>query len=98
MCSPYAGRFMSCAINRSSLLGDLSMRNASTSCGVGGRPVKSRNTRRTKTSGFANGAGFNPSFAKRRCKNASIGFVAPLGTDGFFGVMNAQCFSYFAPC
>ena len=101
MCSPYAGRFIKPAIRRSSFSGDLSSRKPSTSASVGGRPVRSRYTRRTNVSGLANGAGFRPSPARRRCRNASIGFatsLAALGTTGFFGAMNAQCSSYLAPC
>ena len=101
MCSPYAGRLIKSAIRRSSFSGDLSSRKLSTSASVGGRPVRSRYTRRTNISGLANAAGFRSSLVRRRRRNASIGFaasLAALGTAGFFGAINAQCSSYLAPC
>ena len=82
---------------------ELSARKASTSAGVGGRPVRSSVTRRMSVALSASFDGCRPSFSSRSRMKASIGLrshAAPsvFGTGGRCGGVKAQWPSHFAPC
>ena len=84
-------------------VGEGSLMKASTSAGVGGRPVRSKVTRRMSVARSASGEGESPSASRRARMKASMGlriqaefFTA--GRGGFFTGTNAQSGSYFAPC
>ena len=81
----------------------MSARKASTSEGVGGRPVRSSVTRRMSVVGSASGEGARPSRSRRSRTKLSIGFRAQVvfrvfGNAGRAGGTKAQCFCHFAPC
>ena len=58
----------------------MSFRNASTSSGVGGRPVRSSDTRRISVARSASGDGERPSFSSRARTNASMGCTLAFGS------------------
>ena len=81
---------------------EASARNASSSSGVGGSPVRSRNTRRHSVSRSASLLGESPDRSSRDSTNRSMGFFAhapsfTAGSAGRTGGTNAQCASYLAP-
>ena len=84
-------------------VGRLSARKASTSAGVGGRPVRSSVTRRISVRWSASGEGASPSSSSRARMKRSIGFLRPGGVlrlaaaGESWGGMNAQCGWYAAP-
>ena len=104
MRSPKRGEASRRSTTVSFAAGDLSVRNASISAWVGGRPVRSKVTRRNQRSGEACGLGLIFSFSRRARMNESMGFSghvlsAVSGTAiSFGGVTKAQCASYSAPC
>ena len=80
----------------------VSARNASTSSGVGGRPIRSRVSRRISVVRSAGGDGARPSVSSRASTNRSIGFLtqAASRTGGAAGRRtgsNAQCLLHCAP-
>ena len=76
MCSPYAGDSRSRSTSRSYASGRSSAKYASTSCGVGGNPVKSNDARRINVVSSASADGSSPSCSSRAATNVSIGFRA----------------------
>ena len=91
--------------SRSYAPGAESARNAPSSSGVGGSPVRSMNTRRHSVAGSASGPGATSAAASRACTKRSIGCpgasasAASGGVGGVAarGASNAQCGSYRAP-
>src|SRR3954447_17028590 len=88
--SPYRGLASRRSTTFSYALEDESFTNASTSAGVGGRPVRSKVTRRIKAPLGAEGLGASPSVSRRDVMKLSIGFLAEsacltAGTAGTFG-------------
>ena len=80
----------------------MSARNASTSSGVGGKPVKSSVTRRINAALVASRAGKIPSLSILASTNASIALRTRAasrtrGTAGRTGATNAQCCCHDAP-
>src|SRR6185503_10758813 len=76
---------------------ELSERNALTSSGVGGRPMRSKYTRRSKAVLLAGGAGARPFFSSLSSTNASMGFFTQaafftFGTAGILTGWNDQNF------
>ena len=90
MCSPYRGESSRRSTTVSYADADRSARKASTSSGVGGKPVRSRVTRRISAVLLASGSGSSPSSSSRSRMNRSIsltGQAASLtaGSAGFCG-------------
>ena len=72
--------------------GDSSFRKASTSSGVGGRPVRSKLARRMSVRLSAGAARLSPLSANFAMMNASIGLrERTAGTAGFVIGLKAQC-------
>ncbi len=70
---------------------------ASTSASDGGRPVRSRETRRDQRLGTRQREGASPSDLSRSVMKKSIG-CSPAGTTGFFGSSKTSAAEYPAPC
>src|SRR5260370_10403454 len=82
--------------------GALSFTNASTSAGVGGRPIRSRDMRRIRVWRLAGGEGLRFSLCSRASTNWSMGFFAQLASATLGGAVgrggaNDQCCWYVAP-
>jgi hypothetical protein len=102
MCSPKCGDSSSRLTTFSYASGDSSFTNATTSSGVGGRPVRSNVTRRISVSRDASDDGLSPFSSSRLRMNASIGLrtqagCATVGASGFCGAVKAQCSFQAAP-
>ncbi len=71
--------------------------------GVGGSPVRSKDTRRSQVSRGASGDGFQPFASSAASTNRSTSpraqpLAATAGSAGVAGGMNAQCGFHSAPC
>ena len=88
---------------RSYALGEVSFRKISISEALGGRPVRSSDTRRIKVRASAAGAGAKPWASSRASTNRSIEFFGhaafrTVDKAGFTGALKAQCSCHGAPC